>query len=374
MGFFSSDLSNEAGVSGQVCITLLPVAYWRRWLVLLIVAGFCLCLLNACGLGFLWQASVGQIKLLARRQPIEQVLQTGDLSLEAQNKLRLVLDVRAFAIDDLGLHASKNSYTTFVDVGGPYVSYNVSASRKDELEPYIWRFPIVGQVPYKGFFNKTAARHQEQKLIAQGYDTYLRGVRAYSTLGYFGDPILSSMLAYHDFDLVDTIIHELVHQTVWIKGNVSFNESLASFVAEKATRLYLAQRYGESSSTYRLFLDLQADETIFQAYMQGVIKHAEVLYAQPLSREEKLRRREQLFLAARNDYPSIFPRMKTKRYQRFFERRQLNNAVLLSFRRYHRDMSFFEQTLASQGGDVRRMIAYVKMLRSDDIPDTFQAQ
>jgi predicted aminopeptidase len=341
---------------------------------LLVAASLCLCLLNGCGVGFLWQASVGQIKLLARRQPIEEVLHNGALSNEAQKKLRLVLDVRAFATDELGLHASKESYTTFVDVGGPYVTYNVSASRKDALEPYIWRFPIVGRVPYKGYFSKAAAQRQEQKLIAQGYDTYLRGVRAYSTLGYFGDPVLSSMLAYHDFDLIDTIIHELVHQTVWIKGNVSFNESLASFVAEKATRLYLAQRHGVTSSAYRLYLDLQADEAVFQAYMHGIIERAEALYGESLSREEILRRREQLFLAARDDYPSIFPHMKTKRYRRFFEQRWLNNAVLLSFRRYHRDMSFFEQALASQKGDIRRLIDYVKTLRPDDIPDTFRAQ
>jgi predicted aminopeptidase len=315
---------------------------------------------------------VGQIKLLARRQSIERVLQEGGLSAEAQKKLRLVLDVRAYAVDSLGLYASKKSYTTFVEVGGPYVIYNVSASQKDALEPYIWCFPIVGRVPYKGFFSKDAAQRQEQKLIAQGYDTYLRGVRAYSTLGYFGDPILSSMLAYHDFELVDTIIHELVHQTVWIKGSVSFNESLASFIAEKATRLYLAQHDGVTSPAYRLYLALRADEVVFQAYMHGIIARVEALYAQPLSREEKLRRREQLFLAARDDYPSIFPRLKTKRYQRFFKQRWLNNAVLLAFRRYHRDMTFFEQTLASQGGDLRRMIAHVKTLRSDDIPASFR--
>lgn len=209
--------------------------------------------------------------------------------------------------------------------------------------------------------------------MAQGYDTYLRGVRAYSTLGYLGDPVLSSMLAYHDFDLIDTLIHELVHQTVWIKGNVSFNESLANFIAEKATQFYLAQRHGVTSPAYRLYLDLRADETIFRAYMHGIVERAEALYAEPISREEKLRRREQLFRVARDNYPSIFPRMKTKRYHRFFYQRRLNNAVLLSFRRYHRDTTFFEQLLASQGGDIGRLIARVKTLRSDDIPETFRS-
>jgi predicted aminopeptidase len=339
---------------------------------LLVAAILCLCGLNGCTLGFVWQASVGQIKLLTQRQPIEQVLQNGARSIEEQQKLRLVLDVRAFAIDDLGLRAHKKSYTTFVDVGGPYVSYNVSAALKDTLQPYVWRFPIVGQVPYKGFFSQAAAQRLEQKLIAQGYDTYLRGVRAYSTLGYFGDPILSSMLAYHDFDLINTIIHELVHQTVWIKGSVSFNESLASFIADQATRVYLARRDGVASPAYQLYLDLHADAAVFQAYMHEILARLEVLYAAPISREEKLRRREQVFLEAREAYPAIFPRLKTQRYQRFFEQRRLNNAVLLSFRRYHQDTTFFERTFVSQGRDIRRMIAYVKTLQADDIPETFR--
>ena len=344
---------------------------WREPVCRLAGLGLCLSLLSGCGIGFLWHVSVGQLSLLSRRQPVEEALQGGGLSAKERDKLHLILDVRRFAIEHLGLHAD-DSYTTFVDVGGPFVSYNVSAAPKDALEPYIWRFPIVGQVPYKGYFKKPGAIREAQKLKEQGYDTYVRGVRAYSTLGYFNDPILSSMLAYPDFALIQTIIHELVHQTVWINGSVSFNESLASFVADKGARAYLTQRDGEASPAYRHYVDIQADNQVFRTYMHGVVKRLEALYQRPLSREEKLHRREVVFAEARDQYPKVFPQMRTQWYRRYFKRRPLNNAVLLSFRRYNQDMSFFETALASHNGDLSAMLMAFQSLRAEDIPAVFQ--
>lgn len=328
-------------------------------------------LLNGCSLGFLWHVTVGQAKLLARQQPVEQVLHNGHLSDQECQKVRLILEVRAFAITQLGLHGG-DSYKTFVDVGGPYVSYNVSAAPKDALRPYVWWFPIVGRVPYKGYFKKAYALREAHKLQDQGYDTYVRGVRAYSTLGYFDDPILSSMLSYHDFVLIGTIIHELVHQTVWVKGSVSFNESLANFVGDKGTLAYLAKRHGADSPVYQQYLDLRADADVFREYMQSIVARLEALYAQPLSREEKLQRREEIFAEAKAAYPQVFPRMKTTAYQRYFERETLNNAVLLSFRRYHRDTEFFENAFAAQKGDLRQLITYFKTLRPHQIPAKFR--
>ncbi len=311
--------------------------------------------------------------LLSRQEPIEEVIQAGKLSAKEQEKLRLILDVRTFAIEQLGLQAD-DSYTTFVDVGGPYVSYNVSAAPKDALRPYIWRFPIVGALPYKGYFKKKYAQRQARKLREKDYDTYVRGVRAYSTLGYFTDPILSSMLGSSDSFLMQTIIHELVHQTVWVKGSVSFNESLANFVGNKGAETYLAWRDGKDSTIYQHYQDVRADAAVFREYMHGVVTRLEALYASPLSRDEKIRQREQIFAAAKVDYPTVFPRMKTTRYRRYFERRTLNNAVMLSFRRYNRDMTYFEDIFKAHDGDLRRMVAYFATLRPDQIPAKFRTR
>ncbi len=281
------------------------------------------------------------------------------------------MEVRIFAITQLGLYDSK-SYTTFVQLDRPYVSYNLSAAPADALTPYVWRFPLLGSMPYKGFFDKEYALREQRALDEQGYDTYLRGVRAYSTLGYFDDPILSSMLAYDDVFLINTIIHEMLHQTVWIKGSVSFNESLANFVGEHGTLAYLQQRYGVDAPEYQHYRALRADALVFEEYMQALIARLEALYRASLNREDKLRRKAQLLAEAAAAYPEVFPRMQTTSYRSFFERQPLNNAVLLAFRVYHRDTTFFEQALAGQGGDLRRMIAYFKTVRADQIPAKFR--
>ena len=326
--------------------------------------------LSGCSIGYLWHVTVGQAKLLTRQQAVTDVLRDSQLSPAEQQKIRLILDVRTFAIEQLGLNMSK-SYTTFVRVDGPYVSYTVSAAPKDALQPYTWRFPIVGRVPYKGYFQKEYARQEEQKLAAQGYDTYMRGVQAFSTLGYFNDPILSCMLTYDDATLISTIIHELLHQTVWIKGHVSFNESLANFIGEHGTLAYLTQRYGAAAPEVQHYRDVRADSRVFQTYMHALIERVKALYQQPISRADKLHHREQLFADAKTAYPSVFPNMKTPYYRRYFERRLLNNAILLSFQQYHSDVTFFEQALAEHNGDLRRMITAFKTLHPDQIPASF---
>ena len=316
---------------------------------------------------------MGQLDLLNSRQPVDTILKDGSLSDKELKQLRLVLDVRQFAVDHMGLSADR-SYTQYVDVGRPYVVYGLSASPKDALKPYTWRFPIVGRVPYKGYFRKELAEREAKTLQKQGYDTYVRGVRAYSTLGYFNDPVLSTMLGYHEFSLINTIIHELVHRTVWIKGSVSFNESFANFVAHKGVKAYLTHRDGENAPSYQLYQDIQVDRKVFRAYMLDIVSQLEALYREPISREAKLERREAIFDAARTNYPSVFPKMKTKSYRRYFERRQLNNAVLLSFRRYNQDMSFFEKALADNDGDLRRMIVAFQELGKEDIPASFRTR
>ena len=329
--------------------------------------------LSGCGVGYLWHVAVGQVSILARQRPVEDVLEDEHLTPQERQKIRLILDVRAFAISQLGLHDS-SSYMTFVRLDRPYVSYNLTAAPPDALTPYAWRFPFLGRTPYKGFFDKAYARREQRELEQEGYDTYLRGVRAYSTLGYFTDPILSPMLAYDNFFLINTIIHEMLHQTVWIKGSVSFNESLANFVGEHGTLAYLAQRYGVDAPEYQRYRDQRADALVFQEYMHALMERLEALYREPITRADKLQRRAQIFAQAVTAYPDVFWRMKTTDYRTFFERQPLNNAVLLAFLVYHSDPTFFEHALAEQGGDLRRMIAYFKTLRADQIPAQFRTR
>ena len=180
------------------------------------------------------------------------------------------------------------------------------------------------------------------------------------------------MLAYDDAFLINTIIHEMLHQTVWFKGSVSFNESLASFVGEQGTLVYLQQQYGNDAPEYQHYRALRADALVFEEYMDALINRLDALYHESISRTDKLQRKAQILAEAATAYPEVFPRMQTTGYRNFFERRSLNNAVLLAFRVYNRDTTFFAQALAEQGGDLRRMIAYFKTLRADQIPARFR--
>ena len=330
-------------------------------------------LLNGCGAGHLWHLARGQADLLWQRRAVQEVLEEDRLGAAQLDKIRLILEVRAFGIEQLGLHDG-GTYTTFVQLDRPFVSYNLTAAPVDAIEPYVWRYPVVGRVPYQGFFSRDHALAAQEAFRQRGYDTYLRGVRAYSTLGYFADPILSSMLSYPDGALIETVLHEMLHQTVWIRGHVGFNESLAGFVGQKGAEAYLAATAGTDSPAYRDCLDRRADADLLRTHLRQLIARLQKLYDEPVSRADKLRRREILFDEAVATYPDLFPRMKTPAYRRYFEGPTLNNALLLSFRVYNRDTTFFDDALAAQGGDLRRAIAYFKTLRARDIPPALRAQ
>lgn len=208
------------------------------------------------------KSAYGQADLLRRRVPIESAFDDPAISDEHKRKLRLAVEARVFAETQLGLKPTQN-YTSFVQLDRPFVTWVVSAAEKNELKTYNWRYPLVGSLPYKGFFDPESAKSEAEKIKAQGLDVYVRGVTAYSTLGWFRDPILSSMLSYKDFDLVNTIIHETVHATIYIQSEADFNERLAVFFGNKGTEAFYRKKEGEDGSTLRLMLDDTADEKLF---------------------------------------------------------------------------------------------------------------
>ncbi|NJL24961.1 MAG: aminopeptidase, partial [Calothrix sp. SM1_5_4] len=185
-----------------------------------------------CHTGYYLHGAYNQSKLLHQRRPIEHALRDSRLSEESKRKLRLVQEVKKFAEEDLKLKPSRN-YTTFVQLDEPYVTYIVQASDAWELKPYLWHFPLVGKVPYKGYFRKALAEEEAAGFDRSKYDVFVRGVSAYSTLGWLQDSVLSSMLRYDDTDLVETIIHETLHTTLYIKSAAEFNERMATFMGTR---------------------------------------------------------------------------------------------------------------------------------------------
>ncbi len=327
---------------------------------LAVLALVALLLLGASASGCYYvRLGVGQARIIFGREDIADVLANPDLPAERRAKLHLVREVKAFAETELGL-AETDNYTTFYDTGDGPASWNLSACPPDRFEPYRWSFPIVGEAPYKGFFNAEDAREEEQELRKLGYDTVLYGASAFSTLGWFSDPIFSRMLEYDDDDLADLIIHELTHATVFKKGDIPFNESVATFVGGRGALAFLEKKYGRGSEEVRRTIAAKEDAVVFAAFIDDLYGRLDRLYKSAETSAEKRLRREDIFSLAKREFAeSVRPKLKTGAYLGF-ERRRLNNAVILGFRRYHTDLDIFERVFQAAGSDMRRAIALFK--------------
>ncbi|HEX5725555.1 MAG TPA: aminopeptidase [Longimicrobiaceae bacterium] len=311
---------------------------------------------SACASSYLLRQTWEGAKLLQRREPIARLLADPATDPETRRKLRLVLEARAFAADSLRLDAG-DSYTVFTEVGRDTLLLVLSAAHKDRFEARTWWFPIVGSAPYKGYFDFDDAREAAQKLDARGFDTYLRTSSAYSTLGFFADPVYSTVLRYGDLDLVNTVIHELFHNTFFASGQVTFNESLASFAGARGAIEFFCRRDGaESESCLRAAAAWQ-DELRFAAFTTRLVAELQALYGRPeLGSEEKVRLREEVFARARARYAAeVRPRLRVENYDRVMER-ELNNAAILARRIYSDRLDLFERVYRARGGDFRRAL------------------
>jgi predicted aminopeptidase len=219
---------------------------------------------------------------------------------------RRVKDIRRFAIEDLGLRGTSN-YTKYVDIDRDYLAAVVSASSRDSFTHHEWWFPIVGSVPYKGFFNIKDARKEQEKLRKRDLDVWIRGVDAFSTLGWFSDPLYSYMRNYSVYRLADLIIHESLHATVYLKNHAQFNEELAEFVGSEGARLYLEKTFGRESQEYRQAVSGDdEDRAAYLGYIRSLIAELEVLYADSIPREEKLQKKAEIIRASQARFEETY--------------------------------------------------------------------
>ena len=197
--------------------------------------------------GYVARGGLSEARILWRRQPIVDLLERPDLDPKLRERLQLVQQVRTFAEDDLGLRVGE-SYTTFADVDGEGVVWVLSAAHRDKLEAYTWWWPIVGRVPYQGYFEREDADAAASALAAQGYDVDVRSASAFSTLGWFADPLLSTTARYGPVALTETVIHELFHATLYVPSHVDFNESAASFVGHRGAMAFFCDGPGTDAA------------------------------------------------------------------------------------------------------------------------------
>ncbi len=293
--------------------------------------------------------------------PIKEVLEDQEIDSELKAKIRFVQEVKRFGEERLGLKKTKN-FSKYFETRGP-ILYVLTASRKDKLELYSWKFPIIGRVTYKSFFRLKDALKEKEKLSEKGFDTFIQSVCAYSTLGWFRDPIFSSLLDLEEPILANVILHEMVHSTIYFKGETEFNEQIATFIGNRGTIEFLIEKYGIDSEKVLFAKDYQDDDYLFSKWIDQVCKELSEFYDQPISIEEKLRRREEVFESIKERFKEIKVKLKTEAYKNF-DRIKINNAVLLAYRRYIHQLDRLEAIYKNLGGDLRRFINFLKELKS----------
>jgi predicted aminopeptidase len=296
-------------------------------------AGFLALLAPAAGC-YVFNQAKGQLDIAFNSRPIEEVYADPGLPEARARKLDLVAASRRFAVERLGLRPSRN-YTTYFDTGRRAVTYVVSACRPDAFIPYTWWFPIVGSLPYKGFFDRADAEEEAAALRADGWDVTVGESAAYSTLGWFRDPVFSSMLSMSDASLASTVIHELVHGTVYVSGHADFNESLASFVGRTAALQLLEERHGRGSPPAEEARARFEDETLFDEFIADLYRRLSELYGSERPRGEKLAAREEVFAGAREELKGLVATFRTASFRRLQDL-PLNNAVIVAQYRYGR--------------------------------------
>src|SRR5215467_2605353 len=231
------------------------------------------------------RAAYEEGKILWRREPIADYLGKPDLVPDTEEKLRLVLQVRDYAKDVLKMNVG-GSYTTYSYVDRPDLAFIVTAAPRTELKPYTWWFLFVGTVPYKGYFTKEDAEQAAAELQADGYDTNIRTTAAFSTLGWFDDPLLSHLLRYDKVTLAVVIFHELLQNTLYVKGGGAFNESLANFVGGRAAIQFFRAKFGAASVEHQQAIQAWEEELEFSEFLGDCVGSLNHLYRQDIPYEE----------------------------------------------------------------------------------------
>lgn len=321
--------------------------------LLLGILGMLLC---GCEMNYLLTQGYHQVKLLSARRSVEDVLADPSVSESLKEGIRLVQEACEFGAKDLGLKTAK-SYRSFVEIKGPVVAYVVSACPKDRLEPHLWRFPLVGAFPYKGFFNLEEARREKILLEAKSLDSHLAWATAFSALGWFADPIYSSMLRLQDIDLCYTIFHELVHSTVFFQDHVEFNEQLATFAGWQATLLFFQEKKKDLHKTQKI-LELLEEEQALARLLEELRDELTALYGSEMGLEYKLQKRKDIFERTKVRLGQLGKTFGGARLEALAAM-EWNNASFLALWRYRYNVGELNNLFSKLGGDLRALLRMV---------------
>jgi predicted aminopeptidase len=326
-------------------------------------------------LGWLSKQAVGQGEILLGSQRVSDVLAREETDPEVKRRLRLVLAARTFAGEVLGLNA-KDQYERVVFLDAPAVVYVVSAAPKTELSPYRWEYPVLGALPYRGYYALEEAEAEAARMAEQGFDVDVRPVSTYSLLGVVPDPIVSPMLFGSDeARLVETVIHELAHATVFASGQGAFNEGLATFIGREGLRQFIVAHYGTDSAVHERMEGIAADRRAYSRAVGALAFDLRVLFARKrdLTETELLERRDAIFRSHQRHFrDEVTPALATFRYRG--ARLPDNNAQLSAYGLYTLQQHLYVRAYDQCERDMRCMLTTLREVAEEEDPELALAE
>ena len=329
--------------------------------ILVVTLGLLLLLaLSACqSAKYYSQAINGQYQILLDRQPISEMMTDTDTPVTLRNRLMFILKVREFAENELQLPV-KNHYLTYVDLKRPFVVWNVFATPEFSLVPKTWCYPIVGCAAYRGFFSEENARQYADALKNRNYDVYVGGVTAYSTLGWFDDPVLSTFMRLSEARIAALIFHELAHQILYVAGDTAFNESFATAVEQEGLRKW--QIASRNSQIYRDYLYDYRCQRLFIGLIMKYRRKLEFLYQTDLTPADKREKKASIFTELRKEYERIKAQQTDLAVYAGWMDQPLNNARIISVATYHDFVPAFQKMIAAHEGNLNQFYLACKNL------------
>jgi predicted aminopeptidase len=320
---------------------------------------------------YLVRAAWEEGKILRHRRPISAIIDDSTTPPAVRQKLRLVLAARSFGADSIHLEA-RQSFTTFSQLKSDTLVLVLSGAYRDQLKPKTWWFPIVGRVPYKGFFDVDMAKRAEKQLEDEGFDVYLRPASAFSTLGWFNDPLVSTTLRSDSIDLANTVIHEITHNTYYAPGGADFNESFANFVGARGAAWFFRSRASPGAAE-----EAEArwsDEKLMAGFWAQLYTSVDSAFnAHPDDRSARIAASDTIYRAARQTLVHDLGRKLRTIGPYALERIRLDNGALLAHRVYLTDVDVFDTLWEKEGHNLPATVARIIELAKTDSKHPFDA-
>jgi predicted aminopeptidase len=316
----------------------------------------------ATGVGYLWKQGGYLLRDSCGARRITAVLRDPSTSPETRKFLEEVEDIKGYAVEHIGLRRTSD-YTRYKKLNRNHLVDVVQACEALSFKAYYWRYPLLGRLPYKGFYELRDAEAEAERLKAEGYDVIVREVDAFSTLGFLSTPVYSFMGRYSIFDLSSTIIHEMTHATVFLKDEARFNEELATFVGDEGALEYIRSRFGPDSDAYRNAVFEQEDSALFLSFLKELSGALRTLYSGPLPREEKLAEKKRIIASYKKRYAEDFlPRFHAPAYRKAADL-PINNAYISLYDLYTEDVPLLKRYFAQVcGSSLKEFMEQVKRL------------